>query len=146
MKIGNGQMTSIWYDWWILDKPLCLSLEPHILQNQGLTENATVADLIENGQWILDRLNVAEVVKNQIQGLPISATQCDQPFWEGLNLFEFKSNKIWNLIRARGPNNYFKDVIWFKGHVPRCSFITWLAAIDRLPTLHRLKKEVEAFH
>lgn len=32
------------------------------------------------------------------------------------------------------------DVVWFKEHVPRFSFITWLAMLKRLPTRDRLRR------
>ncbi|CAA7021156.1 unnamed protein product [Microthlaspi erraticum] len=51
----------------------------------------------------------------------------------------FSSKSTWEQLRDHSPAvNWFKTV-WFKEFVPRCSFITWLAVQNRLPTKDRLR-------
>ena len=50
----------------------------------------------------------------------------------------FSSSVTWNLLRQRSPSVEWHKVVWFKEEVPRCSFITWLSVLNRLPTRDRL--------
>lgn len=46
----------------------------------------------------------------------------------------------WNAIRLASPKVAWASFIWFKGAVPKHSFICWLTLLDRLPTKLRLFK------
>lgn len=51
---------------------------------------------------------------------------------------KFSSKVTWNCIRIPSPLVSWSKVIWFKEEIPRCSFISWLAIQQRLPTRDRL--------
>ena len=40
----------------------------------------------------------------------------------------------WNRLRTTAPMVPWYEVVWFKEEIPRCSFVTWLAMLARLPT------------
>ncbi|KAG7550876.1 Reverse transcriptase zinc-binding domain [Arabidopsis thaliana x Arabidopsis arenosa] len=52
----------------------------------------------------------------------------------------FSSKETWEQLRTHSPQVPWADVVWFKEHVPRFSFITWLAILARLPTRDRLRR------
>lgn len=51
---------------------------------------------------------------------------------------EFSTSKTWNMIRNREVEQPWTRSIWFKGHVPRHDFTSWVLFQDRLPTRARL--------
>lgn len=45
---------------------------------------------------------------------------------------------LWDKLRTPFPKVLWHKVVWFSGHIPKCSFITWLAIQNRLSTADRL--------
>lgn len=52
----------------------------------------------------------------------------------------FSSTVTWECIRDSSPIQSWHKVIWFKEHIPRNSFISWLVLRRRLPTRDRLRR------
>ncbi|XP_061959709.1 uncharacterized protein LOC133680749 [Populus nigra] len=52
-------------------------------------------------------------------------------------LFSIKT--AWELLRDKRLVNNMHQLLWFKGHIPRQSFILWLAGLGRLRTMDRLR-------
>lgn len=52
----------------------------------------------------------------------------------------FSSKSTWDFLRNSSPLVPWAKVVWFKEEIPRCSFITWLAMLTRLPTKDRLRR------
>lgn len=46
----------------------------------------------------------------------------------------------WNAIRLTSPKVTWSSFIWFKGGIPKQSFICWLVLLDKLPTKLRLSR------
>ncbi|KAF3545999.1 hypothetical protein DY000_02001864 [Brassica cretica] len=67
--------------------------------------------------------------------------------WEdnGDELEEFSTSKTWNVMQNRGVEQAWTRSIWFKGHVPRYAFTSWVVHQDRLPTRSRLLIWVNLF-
>lgn len=53
---------------------------------------------------------------------------------------EYSTTNIYNLLRRKAPAVTWNTLIWGGLNVSRCSFITWLASHQRLPTLSKLHK------
>nr|GEX08393.1 RNA-directed DNA polymerase, eukaryota, reverse transcriptase zinc-binding domain protein [Tanacetum cinerariifolium] len=51
-KVGNGNMISVWYDKRNNIRPLCQIIDRRDLYNARFANDATVADMISNNQWI----------------------------------------------------------------------------------------------
>ncbi|GJX38114.1 hypothetical protein Tco_0251417 [Tanacetum coccineum] len=51
-EIGNGRKTSVWYDKWCKDGPLSSAISKRDIYEAILHDEARVADIINNGQWI----------------------------------------------------------------------------------------------
>ncbi|XP_056860194.1 uncharacterized protein LOC130508622 [Raphanus sativus] len=64
----------------------------------------------------------------------------DSYVWEtgGNELQEFSVSKTWNQLRNRASEQHWTQNIWFRGHIPRHAFTTWVAYQDRLPTRAKL--------
>ncbi|XP_039047658.1 uncharacterized protein LOC120188236 [Hibiscus syriacus] len=48
------------------------------------------------------------------------------------------SSWIWDNIRVRGEKVNWHKIVWFPGHVPKFSLISWMVLLNRLPTKVRL--------
>ena len=52
-RIGNGEGTSLWYDYWLPNGGRIYDTQPaRALGTTGLAWHATVADIIQNGEWL----------------------------------------------------------------------------------------------
>lgn len=51
---------------------------------------------------------------------------------------EWETHKVKRLFRRSSNRAGIKNLIWFKYHIPRYSFITWITWLNRLPTADRL--------
>ncbi|KAG7549908.1 Reverse transcriptase zinc-binding domain [Arabidopsis thaliana x Arabidopsis arenosa] len=73
---------------------------------------------------------------------PLVSNGRDSFLWRnasGMFCPSFSSKETWEQLRIHSPIVPWTDVVWFKEHVPRFSFITWLALLARLPTRDRLR-------
>lgn len=117
---------------------------PHQLR---LRLTATVAEVIRNGSW-----NLPSARSQQSELLQIALTEIQPPnseLREDLFLWiqsngsfgsTFSSKTTWDLIRHSSPPQQWHKVIWFKEHIPRNSFIAWLALLRRLLKRDRLRR------
>lgn len=116
-------------------------LGPRELQ---IEEYASVAQACTDEGWLLRgaRSQAAEELHLHLTTIPLpslSATD-DSYVWEtgGNELQEFSASKTWNQLRNRASEQRWTQNIWFRGHIPRHAFTTWVAYQDRLPTRARL--------
>jgi len=137
--IGNGSTTSLWYDYWLPNgKRMIDSFSIRTLTSTGLPWNARVADIITDGQWNFPSTTPtlqASWDSILFHPAPFSA---DQYIWTGHASGHFSIQSAWELLRDKRPVNTMHHLLWFKGHIPRQSFILWLAGLGRLRTMDRL--------
>nr|TKS12517.1 hypothetical protein D5086_0000062540 [Populus alba] len=104
----------------------------------GLPWNARVADIITAGQWDFPRdVPTLNSCWNSITFLP-NPNYEDNCEWKGQTSGVFSIKSAWELLRDKRPVNNMHQLLWFKGHIPRQSFILWLAGLERLRTMDRL--------
>lgn len=140
-KIGNGRHTSLWHDYWLPGGQRISDLvSPRLLSHTGLRWQATVADVIHNGDWMFpssgERL---QAIWNTIPPPP-STSEADQVIWKHHAKGTFSIASAWEKLRNRKANNPHHGLLWYKGHLPRQSFTLWLASQNRLKTLDRLSR------
>ncbi|KAE8687453.1 hypothetical protein F3Y22_tig00111016pilonHSYRG00071 [Hibiscus syriacus] len=56
------------------------------------------------------------------------------------NWTQINASWIWDNIRCRGEKVSWHRLVWFPGHIPKFSLISWMAILDRLPTKDRLAR------
>ncbi|KAJ6684342.1 RETROTRANSPOSON UNCLASSIFIED-LIKE PROTEIN [Salix viminalis] len=64
----------------------------------------------------------------------------DQHLWKHHASGVFTVASTWEKLRDRKAINHLHGLLWYKGHLPRQSFILWLATQNRLHTLDRLAR------
>ena len=137
-SIGNGLSTSLWYDYWLPDGKRLIDIYPlRVLTSTGLSWNSMVSNIIQDGCWNFPNIYELQAIWNTINFSPITARE-DLCLWTGQQSREFTIKSAWELIRDKRPSNNLHHLLWFKGHIPRQSFILWLASLGRLRTMDRL--------
>jgi hypothetical protein len=137
--IGNGSSTSLWFDYWLpKGKRLIDDYSIQTLMATGLSWNAQVSDIIKEGQWDFPRdihTLHARLSSIPFHPKPWSADHC---LWKGHPSGNFNIKSAWESLCDRRPENNIHQLLWFKGHIPRQSFILWLASLGQLRTIDRL--------
>ena len=138
-KILPGTVTSLWYDYWLPDgKRFIDSHTIRTLTSTGLPWTARVSDIIIEGQWNFPwDVSILHATWNSILFQPNIHTE-DHCVWTGHTSGTFTIASAWELLREKRPINNLHHLLWFPGHIPRQSFIMWLACLGRLQTMDRL--------
>ncbi|KAJ6989544.1 hypothetical protein NC653_022191 [Populus alba x Populus x berolinensis] len=66
----------------------------------------------------------------------------DQYIWRLHSTGIFTIKSAWEFLRPKKSVTTLHHLIWFTGHIPRHSFILWLASLGRLRTMDRLHGEI----
>lgn len=139
--IGNGHATSLWFDNWHPLGPLYAKFGHRVLYDSGLPKEATVSLIIHNSRWAFPVTQTLEL--NEIRSalpilLPSKRNEIDQVKWSLTSNGQFTISSLWDKLRTPFPKVLWHNLVWFSGHIPKCSFITWLAIQSRLSTADRL--------
>lgn len=126
--IGDGSLTSLWFDPWINQSPIARSTTDCIVLNSGLGSRATVADILGIGGWNLPSSCRAYV--NQFRSSfdfsrPYNLLRPDHLLWDTHS--KVSVGIIWQSIRRRGLEVDWSGMVWHKFSVPRFSCSLWLA-------------------
>ncbi|KAI8528313.1 hypothetical protein RHMOL_Rhmol12G0140600 [Rhododendron molle] len=66
--------------------------------------------------------------------------QEDSVIWTLSTAGTYFTKSAWEALRSKAPDVGWWPMVWYKKHVPRWSFILWLAILGRLSTKDRLHK------
>lgn len=136
--IGNGSSTSLWYDYWLPDGNRIIDILPlRVLTSTGLSWTSMVSHIIHDGGWNFPDIPELQPTWNAINFGPHLGRE-DQCVWRLQSSGVFTIKSAWEFLRPKKPDNNLHHLLWFKGHIPRHSFILWLASLDRLRTMDRL--------
>lgn len=72
--------------------------------------------------------------------LPSTQTTNDSYVWlvDGVSLDRYSANHTREAVRQGASTQPWSSNVWFKGAIPKHSFLMWLTHLDRLPTRDRL--------
>ncbi|GAB2216554.1 hypothetical protein Droror1_Dr00024329 [Drosera rotundifolia] len=134
-RVGNGQSISFWFDSWSEHGPLNLKVSNSFIYNTCIARNTKLALFINGTTW-----QFPPAIQNLFQGitLPRIYQGNDICCWGKGNIQRFGSANAWQTLRPRKPMVPWYISVWYKGYIPRHSFILWLAAQERLNTMVRL--------
>lgn len=144
-SIGNGKTAKFWHDFWTDIGPLLPAFGESGTRELRLRREANVCDAVVNGNWSLPaaRSDVAETLHIVLTTMnpPSDANGDDVFLWRnGEDHFvpKFSVRPTWQRLRQPSPLVPWSNLVWFKEEIPRCSFVTWMAVLARLPTKDRL--------
>lgn len=141
-KIGSGQKTSVWYDWWNGNGPLCDIICNNKILEAGFSLEHTVSDMIINGSWTWPVSWLPEFPMLQDVSVPILNSEEDKDVWKtnGDKKVQFNIKSAWEDFRDNGDKVQCHKLVWFSQGVPSHMFIVWMAVNERLQTQDRIMK------
>ncbi|PWA86331.1 Alpha/beta hydrolase fold-1 [Artemisia annua] len=124
-KIGNGKDVSIWYDIWGETDRLCNIIPKAARYAARLSDNLSVADMIDNGCW--------KWPEGWIQSYPHLASikvpilnddASDEVLWKKSNgdIVEFSIKVAWEDMRPTSQKVKWEKLVWYSQGIPRHSF------------------------
>lgn len=139
----NNIRKTIWYDWWCEAGPMCKYVSKTMIYEASLKDNATVNDMIVNGEWSwpIDWFTRIPQLSN-IPSPQIQDKCVDKIIWRNNKGDEgkFTVHGAWLDFRDNIAKMEWYRHIWFTQCLPRHAFITWLALKKGLQTQERLLK------
>lgn len=145
--VRNGARASFWFDSWTDLGPFISYAGEDGPRGMRIRKDARVIEAVRNDAWFLPAARCQEMVTIQtaITSVPPPhhANGNDEYLWRQANGSfrpNFSSKDTWEHLRDRSPPVYWNRVVWFKEHIPRNSFMSWLALLRRLPTKDRLRR------
>lgn len=139
MRIGDGTLVNFWEDWWCSSGPLITQQSLRRVRISGKNRNLRVCQLIKDGNWDCTNMNLPRQLIEAINNVPITRGSVDKPIQVPLNSLELPSKIIYDDIRHKWVSGHWIQLLWFKKHVPKFSFITWLVALDKINTSVKLR-------
>ncbi|XP_058223116.1 uncharacterized protein LOC131332831 [Rhododendron vialii] len=141
--IGNGHSTFLCYDNWHPLGPSMAKFGPRIAYDSGIPKEPSMAHMIHNSSWafpITQMLELNEIKSSLPTIIPSRLRGFDNIRWSLTPNGQFTIASLWDKLRSPFPRVLWNKLIWFSGHIPKCSFITWIAIQNRLSTIDRLKE------
>lgn len=144
VHVGNGNHTSLWYDYWLPSGKRPVDILSHrILSSANIPWGATVADIIDNGRWIIPADNSrSNCLWSLLPSCPVQLGP-DKVIWPHTASGIFSIASAWDLIRPRRNGNNIHRLLWHSMHIPRHSFVLWLASRRRLSTMDKIYIELD---
>ncbi|KAI8534468.1 hypothetical protein RHMOL_Rhmol10G0092200 [Rhododendron molle] len=149
-RIGNGSDTYLWLDnrhtlGPLIQKygdPLFLKYGDQVVFNLGRSLHATVSSIIHNDSWRWPRCRhpiIRKIIEHTDPNLTPHVDNEDSVVWTLTASGSFSVNSAWQALRSKSSEVFWFNTVWYRWHVPRWSFILWLAVLGRLSTKDRLR-------
>ncbi|XP_021994822.1 uncharacterized protein LOC110891434 [Helianthus annuus] len=139
-KLGDGGMTSAWYDRWCECGPLAIFISPRIIHAAGFSIQDSVSNVWADGSWKWpEAWRDLFPVLIQLDTLRLTPNRRDRLLWkDGDKSFEYSSACVWDSIRARETEVEWGKVVWFSQCIPRHAFLMWLIMRRKLLTQDKI--------
>ncbi|GLT48179.1 hypothetical protein SLA2020_218200 [Shorea laevis] len=140
--IGNGENTFLWFDFWHPTGPLLEVYGQKIVQDTAIPLQAKLSQVVQGNFWKWPPARSPELLQIQIalcgNLYPNEAVE-DSVIWLASPSGSFKTGYTWNHLREKQAKVPWFRLVWFANSIPKHSFMSWLAILDRLSTKARQK-------
>ncbi|XP_056846887.1 uncharacterized protein LOC130497767 [Raphanus sativus] len=147
VPIRSGSTASFWHDNWTGLGPLINITGANGPRVTGLSSALTVKQAALRGAWSRPRGRhpILLLMRACLPDLPadINSSLPDIFLWRNtmhLPPAAFSSSLTWSTLHPMPPTVAWYSSVWFSGNIPKHSFITWVAARDRMPTRDKLRR------
>ncbi|XP_059639251.1 uncharacterized protein LOC132281568 [Cornus florida] len=134
--VGDGKDVSIWHDYWLPLGPLDTRVDHNLIACSQWEDWAKVQCFIRHEQWRIPTL-FKEIIPSigTTEQLPIlNAGSHDSVTWTFSLTGSFHLATTYRALISLSPTILWHSVIWFSNHIPRYSFIAWVALTHKLKT------------
>ncbi|XP_026399925.1 uncharacterized protein LOC113295813 [Papaver somniferum] len=138
--LGDGEDTIMLNDLWHPKGRLVDWVDDNIIQTWFPNGDSKVAEFIDQGQWCLTSCDDEAVlnVSNQVTSVEFNLNERDKLIWTTSKNGEFSLKDTYLTLSSSNDSPFWCDLVWFKYHILRHSFISWLALQGRLKTRAKL--------
>lgn len=106
-----------------------------LLLNSGIPAEALLSSIIHDYSWQLPRRLLSnDHFSRLFINAPSPSDNDDRIFCAATYIRNLKASVIWDSIRHRSAAVPWYNIVWHKHHIPRYSFILWLAILKKLLT------------
>ncbi|KAJ9536641.1 hypothetical protein OSB04_un000190 [Centaurea solstitialis] len=140
ISVGDGLSTNAWEDAWIPCGALSSIIPYRVFHGMSFTTSTTVHTVLNTiqGMWPTSWIERNPVIASHI--VPVTQpNQRDVVCWDATNSHtDFSVRRAYGSLVGHFDKVEWTNVVWFKGHIPKHAFCTWLACLRRLPTQDRM--------
>ncbi|XP_071714513.1 uncharacterized protein [Rutidosis leptorrhynchoides] len=139
-EVGNGNITSAWFDYWCSQGPLSAVISRRVLSQTGYSGREFVHEIVDGNAWNWPHEWFSRFpILNNVDPLVLSES-IDLVKWKATNgeMREFSVNVVWETIRPRAPCVDWYSVVWFSNCIPKHAFVLWLLMGEKLKTQDKL--------
>ncbi|GLT73885.1 hypothetical protein SLA2020_457150 [Shorea laevis] len=139
---GDGTNIYIWHDYWHPSGPLIDAYGSNIVKDARIPFQAKLASVINGNFWQWPPARSPQLVQIQMHLFDMFPKEGkkDTAIWRPSNSGNFKVGQTWNWLRRKKTRKVWHRLIWFSQAIPKHSFISWLAILNRLSTKARQRK------
>ncbi|XP_071728201.1 uncharacterized protein [Rutidosis leptorrhynchoides] len=139
--IGDGTITSAWFDEWNEVGPLINIVRRRDIVNGGMLLTDQVCDIVDQAMWRWppDWVDRYAILNNLAP--PVLSVNSDMVMWKDIasNKCVFSISHVWEFLRPHAPTVQWYAMVWFSQCIPRHTFVVSLLMGERLKTQDRLK-------
>ena len=141
-NIGDGALTSLWYDRWCSSSQLANSISTRDMFRARLNPLSKVRNIFLNNVWTWPQELINKYPFLSSIVMPNHVDRPDLLEWrdEDGNVKSFSVSIVWRSIRPRSNKVMWVDVVWFSSCIPRHAFNLWLIVKQRLKTQDRVAR------
>lgn len=127
--VGNGDLIHFWHGNWHPMGPLLPLCSYRLILESGISLDAKLSIVIQDSDWLWpatrskDMKEIQARLCGQITPSLVAVQVKRLPSKLGI----FNVEATWQRIRSQHSNIPWYSLIWFKNHVPKHAFFSWLA-------------------
>ncbi|GKV49366.1 hypothetical protein SLEP1_g56121 [Rubroshorea leprosula] len=140
---GDGKDIYLWHDNWHPSGPLVENFGARIVQDSGFSSQAKLEVVVNGNFWKWPPARSPQLLDIQIalcDKLYPKERDQDTVIWIPSASRTYTAGRTWHWIRSKQSKVPWHRLVWFSRQIPKHSFISWLAILDRLTTKARQKK------
>ncbi|XP_026436021.1 uncharacterized protein LOC113333864 [Papaver somniferum] len=140
--LGDGANTRFLHDNWHYKGRLSSWMDPSIISEFLPNDACTVSDFVKNDEWSLPSSTDHSIaaIFLQVTSTDFLTLKKDKVMWSVSNSGVFSVKDTYNSLFPHGEKVKWSTLVWFKLHIPRHSFITWVSLHGILKTRDKLLK------
>ncbi|GKV09536.1 hypothetical protein SLEP1_g21022 [Rubroshorea leprosula] len=140
---GDGKDIYLWHDNWHPSGPLVENFGARIVQDSGFSSQAKLEVVVNGNFWKRPPTHSPQLLDIQIalcDRLYPKKRDKDTVIWIPSTSRTYTTGRTWHWIKSKQSKVPWHRLVWFSRQIPKHSFISWLAILDRLTTKARQKK------
>lgn len=132
-RIGNGSSISAWFDTWDTAGPLSHIVTSRDIFDAGFNLNTKVAGIVQNGDCVWPNSWYAKYPLLATVHPPDLSYSPDSIWVRHKDMYvSFSVAIIWDIIRPRGNEVKWYNIVWFSHCIPRHAIHMWLVMQRKL--------------